>query len=427
MENTHIENEKETKNQKFEMELDCFDPSEQEDKLWKARTGLDEDTLCGAVETIIFMSEKPIALEKIKNLVDKDMPLRVIHFAILRLQKEYEQNHHGLRLQEVAEGYQFRTKATFSKYVQDLYKVGSLSLSPTALEVLAIIAYKQPISNSGVEKVRGVDSSHIVRALMDKRLIKVVGRSDEMGKPSVYGTSPEFLEVFNLKDLSDLPSEHELEEMAQEGIGKISDIQSIVHEGDKERFYFDETEELDKLSESIKSIASETGFTKSLKLEEKRRTDEKGEETRSAFDLLEDYLAKNQSSEANKTSSESELFTPVTDPQVIKDISVGPFNLPESEEDFEMIDLETGKPLEELDKQNSEEIYNEEESSLSEALDKAFDNLSVGNIDDELVLDDSKVSESEKKLDEREKELTRQAKDLDINIDFMNPEDNPES
>ena len=126
--------------------------------LWQARTGLNSDSLCGAIETIIFMNDKPVSIQKIRSLIDQDIPLKVIHESLQRLQSEYEEKHHGLRLLEVAEGYQYRTKATYSKYVQDIFKINSLVLSPTALEVLAILAYKQPVSKVEVDKIRGVDS-----------------------------------------------------------------------------------------------------------------------------------------------------------------------------------------------------------------------------------------------------------------------------
>ena len=323
---------------------------EQEDKLWQARTGLNFETLCGAIETIIFMSDKPVALAKIRNLIDEDLPLRVVHGSLERLQGEYELKHHGIRLQEVAEGYQFRTKATYSKYVQDLFKVNSLVLSPTALEVLAIIAYKQPVSKIEVEKIRGVDSSHIVRGLMDKRLVRVTGRSNDVGRPVLYGTTTEFLEVFNLADLNQLPPEHELEEMSQQEIGKISDIKTIVHHGEKNKFSFDEIDELDSLAQKIKSIDSDTNFTRSLKLEEKKRKSVEGEVIKSAFDLLEEHLDNRLVTNANEDSLASEIFTAITDPQVIKDLTAGPFNMPEmvdeeEDDDFQMIDLDTGEVI----------------------------------------------------------------------------------
>ena len=280
--------------------------------LWQARTGLTPDTLCGAIETIIFMGDKPVSIQKIKALIDEDMPLKIIHEALQRLQAEYEQKHHGLRLLEVAEGYQYRTKATYSKYVQDIFKINSLVLSPTALEVLAILAYKQPVSKVEVDKIRGVDSGHIVRALMDKRLVRVVGRSDELGRPVLYGTTPEFLEVFNLPDLAALPPEHELDEMSRAtSVGKIADIKMLVHDGDKARFKYDEIAELDELSESIKNISAETDFTASLKVEEKKRISSEGAEIKSAFDLLEEFVNKRLITEQNKMALTSMLTTNV--------------------------------------------------------------------------------------------------------------------
>jgi segregation and condensation protein B len=331
----------------FELEQDFLNDEQQEDKLWQARTGLNFDTLCGAIETIIFMSDKPVSLAKIKALIDEDLPLRVVHSSLERLQEGYESAHHGLRLMEVAEGYQFRTKATYSKYVQDLFKINSLVLSPTALEVLAILSYKQPISKNEIEKIRGVDSSHIVRGLMDKRLVKVVGRSDEAGKPVLYGTTAEFLEVFNLADLSELPPEHELKEMTEQGIGKIGDIKTICA-GDKDKFNFDEEEELELLAESIKAIASDTDFTKSLKVEEKKRTSATGEAIKSAFDLLEEHVTTREITTQNADALKSELMNSGILPAVISDLLEGwPFNAPEEDEgDFQMIDLDTGEAIE---------------------------------------------------------------------------------
>ncbi len=332
--------------EEFSLDLDFFNEKEQEDKLWQARTGLNHETLCGAIETIIFMSDKPIQLLKIKNQIDSDLPLRVVHDAISRLQSEYEQKHHGIRLMEVAQGYQFRTKATYSKVVQNMFKVQSLQLSPTALEVLAIIAYKQPISKNTVESIRGVDSSHIVRALMDRRLVRIVGRSDEVGRPSLYGTSAEFLEVFNLNEITDLPSEIELEELASANeIGQISDIKTIVQAGDKKRFDTDELLELDKISDSIKEISSDTMFTKSLKSMDKVRKSEEGVEKKSAFDILEEYVNKAQVIEQNKNSSTSEILTTVMSPKTITlaDLHTALFNTPELEDED---DEETAVELE---------------------------------------------------------------------------------
>ena len=450
----------------LKLELDYMDEKLQEDKLWKARTGLNDDTICGAIETILFMSDKPVALQKIKQLIDEDMPLRVVHESITRLQKEYESKHHGIRLQEVANGYQFRTKATYAKYVQDLFKVNELVLSPTALEVLAVIAYKQPVSKVEVEKIRGVDSSHIVRGLMDKRLVRVVGRSEEVGKPVLYGTTEEFLEVFNLANLDQLPPEHELQEMAVASVGKITDISTLVSTDIKAKFDADELNELDSLSDSIKSIEAETEFIKSLKVEERKRIRGESEVVKTAFDLLEEFLDKTLVSKENKNSVISEIFTAVTDPKVITDLTAGPFNIPEAieeEEEFEMLDLDTGEVIKfdneeesdielemeddslevefELDFEDVEALVasslqdNEEEvevinimgddsedeaQKLAQALDDAFAKLLGGNSLIENEMDEDEISSD---IDSMTDRMIDEAKDFDIDLSFMKNND----
>ena len=416
----------------FNLELDCFHDEDQEDKLWQERTGLDEDSLCGAVETIIFMNDKPVSLNKIKNLIDEEIPLRVIHEALSKLQQGYEDKLHGIRLVEVAEGYQFRTKATFSKYVKDLFKVNSLVLSPTALEVLAIVAYKQPVARSEVDAIRGVDSSHIVRALMDKRLVKIAGRSDEAGKPVLYGTTPEFMEVFNLADISELPPEHELESFAEEKVGTIQDIKTIIGENGKDKFFFDEIDELDKLSSNIKSIISETPFTKSLKVEEKKRFNNVGDEIKSAFDLLEDYVNQDIVKEENRQSFLSEMLVSIADPKVINDLVGGPFNvpLPEEEDDFAMIDLDTGEEISEKDEgpkvqEIFEDVSNED---ITNALDSAFAKLMDESRNDDSVLEENNeeieeiqasLDEKGYEIDEKLEQIAGQGDEFDLDLDFL--------
>lgn len=423
--------------EEFSLELDHFEQEKQEEKLWQARTGLNLDTLCGAIETVVFMNERPISLLKIKELIDPDMPLKVLHESLARLQKEYEQGHHGIRLIEVAEGYQFRTKATYSKYVQDLYKVNALLLGPTALEVLAIIAYKQPASKTDIDKIRGVDSSHIVRALMDKRLVKIIGRSEDVGRPTLYGTTTEFLEVFNLPNISSLPPEYELESMASVQLSSISDIKNLVKEGDKEKFKFDEWEELEKLSESIKIISCETEFTKSLEGEDKKRSSgesEKESPRRSAFDLLEEYLLKKQITDQNTLAKDSNPFVVSDELKIVSDFSAGPFNPPRltDDENFEMIDLNTGLPLVpvEVEKplESLNDFFNEGDiESQKEALSKALDEMLDKGLDasfenwerqDDLSLDEM-LNNKEEKISAPIEEMIQKGEDLGINISFL--------
>lgn len=447
--------------EEFSLDLDFFNEKEQEDKLWQARTGLDHETLCGAIETIIFMSDRPVNLLKIKNQIDSDLPLRVVHESIARLQEEYEKKHHGIRLMEVAQGYQFRTKATYSKVVQKMFKVTSMQLSPTALEVLAIIAYKQPISKTAIESIRGVDSSHVVRQLMDKRLVRICGRSEEMGRPSLYGTSAEFLEVFNLNDTNELPSETELDELASASdVASINEIKTIVQKGDKKLFEFDEFEELDELSQSIRDIASDTVFTKSLLDMDKKRTSEEGVEKKSAFDLLEEYVNQAQIVEQNKASILSDVLTSVMQPRPVDVTSTEElFNVPALEDAIDLSELPRGEFVhteefdeEEIDgaetsldesnlaaeeamenfitaeeaieevaqelseQESQEEVLKTEEQELDEALDAAFENL-MGSFDDE---ETEEIEASEEQDDSEIIDLSGlSAEDLDIDIDFI--------
>jgi len=415
--------------EEFNLDLDFFNEKDQEDKLWQARTGLNVDTLCGAIETIIFMSDRPINLLKIKAQIDSDLPLRVVHESIARLQEEYEAKHHGIRLMEVAEGYQFRTKATYSKIVSNMFKVNSIQLSPTALEVLAIIAYKQPVSKNSVESIRGVDSSHIVRQLMDKRLVKMAGRSEEMGRPSLYGTTPEFLEIFNLNSIDDLPSESELSELANANdLGAISDIKNIINKGEKKSFVFDEFNELESLSDQISEILPDTVFTSTLKLSEKKRSTVEGEEKKSAFDILEDFVNIAQISEQNKESINSETVMSFMEPKsiaasLLNDVMLNAPSLDEEELEIE-VELEAGiddaleKSQDLLDSveiqepsADKEELAFEEEE-LSSALDSAFDNL----MGDEEV--EAKMDEDTEALEQKESQILEEAKKLDIDLSF---------
>lgn len=446
-----------TEPESFNLDINHYDEKEQEDMLWQARSGLNFDTLCGAVETLIFMSDRPISLQKIKAQIDEELPLRVLHEALSRLQKGYEDKFHGIRLVEVAEGYQFRTKATYAKFVQNLFKVQSLVLTPTALEVLAIIAYKQPVSKTEVERIRGVDSSHIVRALMDKRLVKITGRSDELGRPSLYSTTDEFLEVFNLANVDQLPPEHELAELAsQNTVGNIADIKSVVFmgAGEKKNFDVDELEELDKLSESIRDIAAETDFTMLLKQEEKRRIDGTEEGPRkSAFDILEEFVVKDASVRQNRIAVTSELLMSAVEPKLADIAFEGLLNVPEVDAEWEAerlaelssvaamaahnLDESAVEAVEEVATTEStleEEIMgmgglSAEALELEAALESAFERLTGQSLSADEVGDaeaEQNLQEQLKSLDFTVDSVIAKGVDLDLDLSFLNealPED----
>jgi segregation and condensation protein B len=132
--------------------------------------------------------------------------------AVSKLIREYDERGGGIALVEVAGGYQFRTNERYAPWIRQLKAIKPRVLSQAALETIAVIAYRQPVMKSEIERVRGVDVSGILKGLMEKNLVKIVGRKDVPGKPIIYGTTKKFLEVFGLKDLSELPTLQELEE-----------------------------------------------------------------------------------------------------------------------------------------------------------------------------------------------------------------------
>jgi len=164
------------------------------------------------IEAMILASENPLSLEKISTIL-KEIEKAEIKKTIELLILEYDERQSGICLQEVAGGYQFRTKPELSSWVKKIKGTKPASLSPAALETLAIIAYRQPIVKTEIESIRGVDVGAPLKGLLEKKLVRIVGRKDVPGKPIIYGTTKKFLEVFNLKALSELPTLRELKEL----------------------------------------------------------------------------------------------------------------------------------------------------------------------------------------------------------------------
>lgn len=165
------------------------------------------------IEALIFASDTPLSTEKIR-IVLSETDKTEIREIIDQLITEYNERQGGIILQEVAGGFQFRTHPEISQWVKKLKITKTHALSPQAMETLAIIAYKQPIVKSEIEDIRGVDVGGPLKGLMEKKLIRIVGRKDVPGKPIIYGTTRKFLEVFNLKDIMDLPNLRELKELS---------------------------------------------------------------------------------------------------------------------------------------------------------------------------------------------------------------------
>jgi segregation and condensation protein B len=180
------------------------------------------------IEALLFASSKPLsALEIQKCLPDSTLP--DIRAALTELQTEYEAMQRSFRLKEVAQGYQIRTRSGYAPYVLTMLRRSPARLSRAALETLAIIAYKQPIIRQEIESFRGVDVGGILRTLLEKDLIRIMGRKALPGRPLIYGTTKTFLEVFDLKDLESLPKLKEIKDF-----GSGDEETAEIPEEDKE-------------------------------------------------------------------------------------------------------------------------------------------------------------------------------------------------
>ncbi len=172
------------------------------------------NNLKAIVEALIFVSDTPITSSGIEGVLE-DVKGKEISSAIDDLIREYEERNGGIFLREVAGGYQFRTGEAVGSWVQSLKGQRPVALSPAAMETLAVVAYRQPVMRSEIEKVRGVDISGTLRGLLEKNLVRIVGRKDVPGRPMIYGTTRKFLETFGLKTLSDLPTLREFRELGE--------------------------------------------------------------------------------------------------------------------------------------------------------------------------------------------------------------------
>jgi segregation and condensation protein B len=164
-------------------------------------------------ETVIFVADEPVTAKTIADVVKVDRA--AVEEAIAELVKEYEKGKGGLQLREIAGGWQIATRPEFHEHVRAYLKSRpSAKLSLASLETLAVIAYRQPVTVPEILEIRGVQSPSAIKTLLDKRLIVAKGRKETVGRPMMYGTSKEFLIQFGLKDLSELPSIEDFQDLA---------------------------------------------------------------------------------------------------------------------------------------------------------------------------------------------------------------------
>jgi segregation and condensation protein B len=169
-----------------------------------------ETTLESVIEAVLFASDEPLSVAKLVEIAEAGS-VKTVRQAVKDLNKKYRTGGFTFRIEELAGGLQMMTLSCFNPWLSKLIKVRSDNkLTPAQLETLAIIAYKQPVIRADVEAVRGVATGEIIRNLMYKGLVKIVGRAEILGRPMLYGTTKKFLDIFGLADLKDLPKVEEL-------------------------------------------------------------------------------------------------------------------------------------------------------------------------------------------------------------------------
>ena len=185
---------------------------------------MEHEELKAAIENILFAADQPVSVGQLQDLFSETTERAVLKSALDELVGEYQSR--NLQLMEVAEGYQLMTRRDYSDWVRKFMKLDKTAkLSQPSLDTLAIIAYKQPLTKAEVEEIRGVDSSGVVRTLLEKKVIAPSGRKKVPGRPIMYRTTRKFLEYFGLMDLKDLPT---LEDFKESELAEGQDLSDQI-------------------------------------------------------------------------------------------------------------------------------------------------------------------------------------------------------
>lgn len=258
-------------------ELDAYESAEIEDVEF-----IEDEQLESIVESVLFASDRPVSLNQLK-MVFKGTNIKgdKIRRALDRIAVELAGARRGVSLEEVPGGYQLRTKIDNMSFLTRTLKARPFRLSGPALEVLAIIAYKQPLIKSEIDEIRGVESGHLLRALMEKGLATFEGKSELPGKPMQYGTTKKFLEIFGLRNLKELPSISQIDELLPEGIGEENDREKSTLSQLTENLsqsaglsYSEGEEELSKIADQLTDISTTSDFFEQEKIRQKQKRDQ---------------------------------------------------------------------------------------------------------------------------------------------------------
>lgn len=229
------------------------------------------DDVKNIIESLLFAADEPLTIDRLKKIITDAQP-QELREALDELEADYEARQGGFYLKEVAGGYQIRTRPDYKDYIKRLLQPRPQRLSKAALETLAIIAYKQPVIRSDVEHIRGVDCGGVLRVLLERQFIRVLGRKDIPGRPLIYATTKRFLEVFDLKNLKDLPTPKEIEEFGRE---LSEEVDETDREAEPDEILGEETEETAASSMPVESETPAENPQTPLELDE-TKPDQRG-------------------------------------------------------------------------------------------------------------------------------------------------------
>jgi segregation and condensation protein B len=180
------------------------------------------------VESLLFAADKPLTLAQLGSILG-EQDLGKVRAAVATIEEAHATR--GIQLHAVGGGYQFRTHPQNATWVQKLLAQKPVRLTRAQLETLAIVAYRQPITRPEIDQIRGVDSGGTLKTLMDRSLVRILGKKEEPGRPMLYGSTKDFLEFFNLNDLKDLPTLREFHELTEEHRAQVAALESAAPEG----------------------------------------------------------------------------------------------------------------------------------------------------------------------------------------------------
>lgn len=219
---SEVVNSEETENQSLETQVE---KSQQEESFEPSQIELTEQEECGLIEALLFSCGESMSLDVLSQF--SGLKTERIIECIQAISHRLNSDEAGVEIVCVAEKYQLRTKSLFGPYIRQLKTGGPRKLTAAALETLSIVAYRQPIVKSDIEKIRGVDATPTIKTLLDRKLINIIGHQATVGQPALYGTTEEFLELFGLTSLGQLPSLRDLNELETDP-GEVSETQDDI-------------------------------------------------------------------------------------------------------------------------------------------------------------------------------------------------------